>query len=53
METLNAILKEEPPGFPDERRVPPALDRLVRRCLEKKPGDRFQSARDLVYELGG
>ena len=53
VETLNAILKEEPPEFPEERQVPPALDRLVRHCLEKKPGDRFQSARDLVYELEG
>jgi hypothetical protein len=53
VETLSAILKEEPPEFPEERQVPPALDRLVRYCLEKKPGDRFQSARDLVYELEG
>ncbi|HUL79970.1 MAG TPA: protein kinase, partial [Vicinamibacteria bacterium] len=53
VETLNAILKEEPPELPEERQVPPALDRLVRHCLEKKPGDRFQSARDLVYELEG
>ena len=53
VETLSAILKEEPPGVPGERQVPPALDRLVRHCLEKKPGERFQSARDLVYELEG
>ncbi len=53
VETLSAILKEEPPEFPEERQIPPALDRLVRHCLEKKPGDRFQSARDLVYELEG
>jgi eukaryotic-like serine/threonine-protein kinase len=53
VETLNAILKEEPPEFPEEAKIPPALDRLVRHCLEKKPGDRFQSARDLVFELEG
>jgi hypothetical protein len=53
VETLSAILKEEPPELPEDRQVPPALDRLVRHCLEKRPGDRFQSARDLVYELEG
>jgi dipeptidyl aminopeptidase/acylaminoacyl peptidase len=53
IETANAILKEEPPGFPEEREVPPALDRIVRHCLEKKPQDRAQSARDLVFELEG
>ena len=29
----------------------PALDRLVTRCLEKDPDDRWQSARDLEWEL--
>jgi Tol biopolymer transport system component len=53
VETLNAILKEEPPEFPEERKVPPALDRIVRHCLEKKPQDRVQSARDLAFELEG
>src|SRR5512136_2295410 len=53
VETLNAILKEEPPELPADRQIPPLLDRLVRHCLEKKPEDRFQSARDLVYELEG
>ena len=31
---------------------PPALDRLVKRCLEAAPDDRWQSARDLEWELG-
>jgi hypothetical protein len=31
--------------------LPPALDRLVRRCLEAAPDDRWQSARDLEWEL--
>jgi Tol biopolymer transport system component len=52
-ETLTAILKHEPPdastiGAP----VPPALEQIVRRCLEKKPERRFQSAHDLVFALG-
>jgi eukaryotic-like serine/threonine-protein kinase len=53
VETLNAILKEEPPEFPDDLKIPPGLDRLVRHCLEKRAEDRFQSARDLAFELEG
>ena len=53
VETLNAILKEEPAEIAPEGEIPPALERLVRHCLEKKPEDRFQSARDLAFELGG
>ncbi len=52
IETMNAILKEEPPD-PDVSgaKIPPELDRLVRHCLEKNPAERFQSARDLAYDL--
>ncbi len=31
--------------------TPPALDHVVRRCLEKDPADRWQSARDVAAEL--
>jgi dipeptidyl aminopeptidase/acylaminoacyl peptidase len=31
--------------------VPPALERVIRRCLEKSPGERFQSAHDLAFAL--
>jgi Tol biopolymer transport system component len=31
--------------------LPPALDRIVRHCLEKDPENRFQSARDLAFDL--
>jgi TolB-like protein/Tfp pilus assembly protein PilF len=52
IETLHAILKEHPPDIASLRRdVPAGLDRLVRRCLEKAPASRFQSARDLVFAL--
>jgi Tol biopolymer transport system component len=52
IETMNAILKEEPPA-PDlsGAKIPPDLDRLVRHCLEKNPAERFQSARDLAFDL--
>ncbi len=52
IETLHAILKENPPDLAAcGRDVPPALDRLVTRCLEKAPENRFQTARDLVFAL--
>ena len=51
-DTLTAILKEEPPEVWDTRpNVSPALARIVRHCLEKNPEARFQSARDLAFDL--
>ncbi|MGH9442336.1 MAG: protein kinase domain-containing protein, partial [Thermoanaerobaculia bacterium] len=51
-DTMTAILREDPPDLSETNHaVAPALDRLVRHCLEKKPEDRFQSARDLAYDL--
>lgn len=53
IETLNEILKGEPIEFADlGLRVPSALERVVRHCLEKNPDERFQSARDLAFDLG-
>lgn len=47
-----AILNLDPPSFEDAGvQVPPALDRVVRRCLEKEPEQRFQHARDLAFAL--
>ncbi len=51
-EAVAAVLKEDPPALVSPSGpVPPALDRTVRRCLEKDPEDRFQSARDLGFAL--
>ena len=52
IELMNAILKEEPAELSETNvKISPALDRLVRRCLEKKPERRFQSANDLGFAL--
>jgi TolB-like protein/Tfp pilus assembly protein PilF/predicted Ser/Thr protein kinase len=46
VETFIAILNKEPPELAN-----PALDHLVRRCLQKDPEQRFQSAGDLMVSL--
>ena len=53
VETMNAILKEEPPEIVATPRGQnlPALQRVVDRCLEKEPGQRFQSAQDVGFAL--
>jgi eukaryotic-like serine/threonine-protein kinase len=52
VETMNAILKEDPPELEAAgRQMPPGLVRVVEHCLEKEPEQRFQSARDLAFAL--
>jgi len=51
-ETMSAIMKEDPAELSETaRNVPPALERMVRHCLEKNPAQRFQSAGDLAFNL--
>jgi len=51
-ETLTAILKEEPPEFSETNStISPSVERIVRRCLEKQPARRFQTATDLAFAL--
>jgi serine/threonine protein kinase/Tol biopolymer transport system component len=52
VETMNAILSEEPPDqLTKNATITPLLARIVRRCLEKRPDDRFRSAHDLGFAL--
>jgi Tol biopolymer transport system component len=52
MDVMMAVARADPPPLgvarPD---APPALTRLVERCLEKSPAARFQSTRDLAFAL--
>jgi len=51
-ETMTAILKEDPPELTRlNQNISPALERIARHCLEKNPEQRFQSARDLAFDL--
>jgi eukaryotic-like serine/threonine-protein kinase len=51
-ETMTAILNEDPPEFRSNAgAIPPALERIVRHCMEKQPGQRFQSAHDIAFDL--
>ena len=51
-ETMTAILHEEPQELSSKiGAMPPALERIVRHCMEKQPRQRFQSARDIAFDL--
>jgi eukaryotic-like serine/threonine-protein kinase len=51
-ETMSAILNDEPEAISQlAPSVPPGLERVARRCLEKAPEQRFQSASDLAFAL--
>jgi predicted ATPase/serine/threonine protein kinase len=51
-DTIVAILKEEPPELTQSgRNISPALDHIVKHCLEKDRNHRFQTARDVAFNL--
>jgi hypothetical protein len=51
-DTITAILSKEPPDLSQtNKEIHPGLDRIVRHCLEKNPEERFESARDLAFDL--
>lgn len=52
IEIMHAILKTDPPELSQiTGNIPATLDRIVRRCLEKDPDQRFQSTSDLAFAL--
>jgi eukaryotic-like serine/threonine-protein kinase len=51
-DTMSAILREEPPDLSvSNADIPPGLSKIEQHCLEKNPERRFQSARDLAFDL--
>jgi dipeptidyl aminopeptidase/acylaminoacyl peptidase len=52
-DTLSAILNHDPKGIGPlaSGPLPPTLEAIIHRCLEKDPDERFQSARDLGFAL--
>jgi len=51
-DTISAILTRDPAPLSDANpAVPPAFERVVRRCLEKNPNERFHSVRDVSFAL--
>ena len=52
-ETMTAIINEDPPEFAaaSTGAIAPALERIVRHCMEKQPDQRFQSAHDIAFDL--
>jgi eukaryotic-like serine/threonine-protein kinase len=51
VETMTAILQEDPPRVSDPAELPAPLASIISRYLEKQPEERFQSASDLAFHL--
>ncbi len=52
VDLISSILRDRPPSVSELRvDLPPHLARIVRRCLEKDPRDRYQTSRDVYNEL--
>ena len=52
VDLISSILRDRPASITDLRAdLPPDLARVLRRCLEKDPRDRYQTSRDVYNEL--
>lgn len=51
VETMTAVLKDDPSKFPETEKIPSEIRSFVFRSLEKDAADRYQSARDLLLDL--
>ena len=52
VEIMSAVLRQDPPStLTRSGAIPASLERVVNRCLEKRPEERFQSAQDLGFAL--
>jgi len=51
-ETMAAVINDDPPEISSRTvAMPPALEHIVRHCMEKQPSQRFQSAHDIAFDL--
>src|SRR6202162_1981965 len=51
-ESCVVVCRDEPQDLSESgRNISPALDRIVKHCLEKDRDHRFQSARDIAFNL--
>ncbi len=50
--TIGNILKEEPPSLAQwASQAPAELERVIGKCLQKQPGERYQFVQDLLVDL--
>jgi serine/threonine protein kinase len=50
-DTVSAVLNQDPPVSQLTANQPPGLQRIIRRCLQKEPEQRFHSAADLAFAI--
>jgi len=52
VDTMSAITRDDPPDLSTSgRNISPALDHVVKHCLEKDRASRFQTAKDVAFAL--
>ncbi len=51
-QVLSAVLRDDPAPLPTTLKIPPELERIIRRCLRKAPADRYQTMAEVKGALG-